>query len=287
MNPEDTRELSYRVIRYMPNLVRDEWVNIGVLLEDAAPEGGALRENVRREARLIDEPAEFARVRRLHPAADENLLRAFALDFDARLRAGGAGNGNGGAAEYLRRLEDSLSNAVQFGPRRGVLAQDFDSELERLYQAQVSPPRGARAGLLENTRAWIRARLSDVFRRRRLFDKSSWQKSIAVEEFTQPGDPLRLDYGYRANGTRGFLHAISIARDPAQAKVLAYTAEHIRARVAQTAAKTEFTAVVEMEPARENPRHQFVARLFEAQGIAIVPLNRIEKFAEELRVRVN
>ena len=67
--------------------------------------------------------------------------------------------------------------------------------------------------------------------------------------------------------------------------MLAYTAECIRARVPR--AKTEFTAVVEMEPARENPRHQFVARLFEEQHIAMVPLNRIEKFAEELRVRVN
>jgi len=45
--------------------------------------------------------------------------------------------------------------------------------------------------------------------------------------------------------------------------------------------------VVEIEPSRENPRHQFVARLFEEQKIAVVPLNRIEKFAEELRVRVN
>lgn len=271
------RELQYRVIRYMPNLVRDEWVNIGVLLEEAPREGGGVRENVRRAARFIEEPAEFARVRRLHPGADEMLLRSLAADFDARLRA----SEDGGAAEYLRRLEDSLSNAVQFGPWRGVLAEDFDAELERLYQAQVSPPRGARGGLLENTRAWIRGRLSDVFRRRGILGKM--EKSLRVEEFTQPGDPLRIDYGYRANGTRGFLHAISIARDPAQAKVLAYTAECIRARVA----KTEFTAVVELEPAGENARHQFVARLFEEQKIAMVALNRIEKFAEELRVRVN
>jgi len=168
-----------------------------------------------------------------------------------------------------------------------VLAEDFDVELDRLYQAHVSPPRGARGGLLENTRAWIRAKLSDVFRRHRVLAKM--EKAVRAEEFTQPGDPLRIDYGYRVNGshdkggTRGFLHAISIARDPAQAKVLAYTAECIRARVT----KTEFTAVVEIEPSRENPRHQFVARLFEEQKIAVVPLNRIEKFAEELRVRVN
>jgi Protein of unknown function (DUF3037) len=276
MDTTNVRELQYRVIRYMPNLVRDEWVNIGVLLEEA---GGAteLREKTRREARWIDEPAEFARVRRLHPAADEALLRSLAADFDARLRAGG----NGGPGEYLRRLDDSLSNAVQLAPQKAVLAEDFDAELERLYQAQVSPPRGARGGLLENTRAWIRARLSDVFRRRGILKKM--ETSVRVEEFTQPGDPLRIDYSYRANGTRGFLHAVSLARDPAQAKVLAYTAGCIRARVP----KSEFTAVMEMEPARENPRHQFVARLFEEQKIHMVPLNRIERFAEDLRVRVN
>jgi hypothetical protein len=285
------REFSYRVIRYTPNLVRDEWVNIGVILgEDAgraAPgeRPGELPGTARRQARLIESDGEMARVRRLHPAADVALLRSLGPQFESQLSSDGNGGGPGpDAAGLLRRLEDSLSTAVQFGPQKAVLAEDFDLELDRLYQAHVSPPRGARGGLLENTRAWIHAKLRDVFLRRKLHAKSSWQKSVPVEEFTQPGDPLKIDYAYRSNGTRGFIEAISLWRDPAQAKVLAYTAECIRARVA---AKTEFTAVVEMEPARENPRHQFVARLFKEQDIDVVPLNRIEKFAEELRVRVN
>ena len=34
--PEETRNtLRYRLLRYTPNLIRDEWVNIGVLLEEA------------------------------------------------------------------------------------------------------------------------------------------------------------------------------------------------------------------------------------------------------------
>jgi Protein of unknown function (DUF3037) len=284
----DLREFVYRVIRYTPNVVRDEWVNIGVIL-DAAPGGavpGAVPGNPRRQARLIETDGEMARVRRLHPGADIALLRSLGPEFEARLSGNGNGAGGdpGAADAYLWRLEDSLSNALQFSPQKAVLAEDFDSELERLYQAHVSPPRGARGGLLENTRAWIHAKLRDVFLRRKLHSKSSWQKSVPVEEFTQPGDPLKIDYAYRSNGTRGFIEAISLWRDPAQAKVLAYTAECIRARAAT---KTEFTAVVEMEPARENPRHQFVARLFEEQHIALVPLNRIEKFAEELRIRVN
>ncbi|MGD0956575.1 MAG: hypothetical protein ABR953_07045 [Candidatus Acidiferrales bacterium] len=51
-------------------------------------------------------------------------------------------------------------------------------------------------------------------------------------------------------------------------------------------ARTVFRAVTEVEPAPENRRHQFIARLLQAQDISIVPLNRVEKFAEELRSRL-
>jgi hypothetical protein len=57
---------AYRILRYTPKLVRDEWVNIGVLL--FTPETGE------RRLRLIEEQEEFNRVRRLHPQTDEALL---------------------------------------------------------------------------------------------------------------------------------------------------------------------------------------------------------------------
>ncbi len=39
--PDETRNmLRYRILRYTPNLVRDEWVNIGVLLEEGPEEAG-------------------------------------------------------------------------------------------------------------------------------------------------------------------------------------------------------------------------------------------------------
>lgn len=92
---------------------------------------------------------------------------------------------------------------------------------------------------------------------------------------------MRLDYGYR-NGAQGYIQAVALGRDTAQAKVLAYTAERIRARIPDV----EFTAITEIEPARENPRHQFMVKLFEEQRIAVVPLNRVERFAEDLRARL-
>jgi hypothetical protein len=265
--PEENRKtLRYRVLRYTPNLVRDEWVNIGVLLEEV--------DGHRHDVRLIQEPGELARVRRLHPAADEALLRSLPVEFDARFR-----EPSGEVHKYVEKLELTLSNVLQFSPQKAVLAEDFDAEMDRLYRDYVTPPARARVGVVESTRAWIRERLRDVFRRHRLSAKL--EKNIRVEEYTQLGDPLKLDYGYQ-NGVRGYVHSIVLGRDPAQAKVLAYTAGCVRARVPGC----EFTAITEIEPARDNPTHQFIAKIFEGQDIAIVSLNRIERFADDLRRRL-
>src|ERR1700731_5006415 len=93
------RPCAYHVLRYTPNLVRDEWVNIGILLFD--PVTGRLLQ------RLVEEPAEFARVRRLHPTADEELLRRLSDDFASQSATAG-----GNAQGYISRLEQTLSNIV-------------------------------------------------------------------------------------------------------------------------------------------------------------------------------
>jgi hypothetical protein len=268
--PETNRTtLTYRVLRYTPNLVRDEWVNIGVLLEDP--------QKRRARARLIEEESELVRVRRLHPGADETLLRALPAHFESQLTTAADG-----ATGWIEKLGETLANVLQFSSQKAVLAEDFDAELDRLYHEHVAlPPRQGRgAAMLESTRAWIRARLSDVFRRHKILGKM--QRGVKVEEFTQAGDPMRIDYAYRFNGTRGYVQALSLGRDPAQVKVLAYTAECIRAKQAHS----EFTAITETAPLQDNRRHQFMVRLFDEQKIAIVPLPQVEMFAERLRPRL-
>ncbi|HKS66039.1 MAG TPA: DUF3037 domain-containing protein [Candidatus Acidoferrales bacterium] len=255
----------YRVLRYTPNLIRDEWVNIGIFLENT--------DGTRQSIRVIEEAAEIARVRRLHPNADERILRQLPADFNAMLQAPRV---NG--ASLISTLEPTLANLLQFTPVEGLTAEDFESAFERLYHERVAPPPRARGGILESTRGWIKARIEDVFRRHRV---PRLERRIPVEEFTEAGDSFRFDYGYQ-NGVRGFLHVVAINRDPSQAKVLAYTAGRVRARIPNC----EFTAITEADPAGSDRRHVFVARLFEDSGIGIVPLNRVEKFADELKQRL-
>src|SRR5271154_7259397 len=94
MQPE--RPCAYRILRYTPNLVRDEWVNIGVLVFD--PRSGE------RRLRLIEEQDEYTRVRRLHPEADESLLRALRDNLEDRFDSFRSSNGGGSNGSALQEL---------------------------------------------------------------------------------------------------------------------------------------------------------------------------------------
>lgn len=259
---------SYWVVRYTPNLVRDEWLNVGVLLLDPARKRFA--------ARFIEENGEFGRIERLHPNSDLAVLRSLDRHFETVV--GGAED----PVAYLAKLGDTLSNVVQLSPERGLLASDFDAELDRLYQQHVAPPRrtGAIARLVANSRGWILSRMGEVLRAAGLAGRLD--RRVPVAEFTYRGDPLRLDYAYRRNGTRGFLHALSLERDAAQAKAIAFTAERIR----QHLSSTEFTVVTEIAPQPDNERHQFVAHMLGEQQIAVLPLDRLDPWVNDLRSRL-
>jgi hypothetical protein len=111
-------------------------------------------------------------VRRLHPQADEALLRALRDDLEERLQSaealagpGDLPSGNGGAWQrLLAKWDNTLSNALQLASQKGVLATDLDSELERLYSdhvaVQYSPGRVGAPG----SRARVRSYCSQVFR---------------------------------------------------------------------------------------------------------------------------
>lgn len=271
MPEENQLTCRYRTLRYMPNLLRDEWVNVGIFLELLREEGAAPG---RRALRMIDENSEFARVRRIHPELDEAMLRSVRFELDRKL-----GAAEPDATAYFAKLDQTLSNVLQFGPAKGVFTDDFESELDRLYREQVSPPIRRRQGILQTGVEWIRTRLVDIFRRHHVLNRL--EKNVPVAEFTYAGDRLTLDYGYQ-NGVRGFVHAVSPNRDLGRAKTLAFTAERVRRRIPAA----EFTAVTEADLVSGNPDHEFVSHLFAEQRIQIVPLGRAEAFADALRVRL-
>jgi hypothetical protein len=269
----------YHILRYTSDLIRDEWVNIGVLLFD--PLTGALR------LRLIEEQDEYARIRRLHPAADEDTLRGFRDHLEDRfaafLRNRRAERGPSvHEGEELQRLVDewnnTLSNGLQLAPQKGVYADDLDVEIERLYADHVAPPRKASRVGAPGSRAQIRSYCSQVWKMGGLWDRL--EKSVRVTDFTFPGDPMRLDYCYRRNGTRGFVQTLSVSRAPADCKLYAYTAARIAARAPFA---SEYAAVTDVALSEQNERHRFVGDTLRDAGIEPVPMEGFAVWVAKLK----
>jgi Protein of unknown function (DUF3037) len=279
--PGEAEERNYdcRILRYSPNLVRDEWVNIGVLLVD--PRTGE------RRLRLIEDAEEYARVRRLHRNLDEPALRQLRDGLEERfataLANGAATSGRNGVImeELLHKWDEVLSTTLQLAPPKVVVATDLDAEVERLYRDHVAVPRQpARIGA-PGTRPQMRAYCQQVLRQARIWDRIG--KFVPVAEYTFPGDPMKMDYSYRRNGTRGFVHTLSVTRAPGAAKEFAYTAEHIAAK---SSLKTEFTAVTDVELGAEKERDRFVSRTLLDAGIEPVPLDHFAVWAARLKATI-
>lgn len=267
MAEENLLTCTFRILRYVPNLVRDEWMNIGVLLVD--PEG-------RLHARVLQEESHYARLRRLYPSVDVAVLRALEADLEAKASQPGAG------AAVMAGLDDTLSNALQLSTQKAVLTANAEAELERLFHDQVEPAvyRASGASERDHNRASIRYRARQIFERAHI--NGRLRHGVRVEEFTAAGDPFRLDFGWQ-NGTRGFLHSVALGRDSGQAKVLAYTAAAVREKIPDA----EFTAITEAPPQRGNARHEFTVSLLEASHIQVVPLAGLDQYARALGGRLN
>ena len=242
------------------------WTGAGTRARRGGPATGRVRQ------RWLEEPADLARLRRLHPAADEELLLRLPAEFDRQF----AGR-EMEAAAILEKFDETLSNAVQLAPRKGLLSRDPDAELDRLFREQVEPLREARRGRRKSARAATCAPGPPIFSAPKKFC-ASCSAACASRSSRPRAIPMRIDFSYRRNGTRGFVHSVALGRDPGQAKLLAYTAGAIRERVAHS----EFLAVTEREPARGNTRDKFVSGILAESDIRVVPLGELRKWAHDV-----
>jgi len=218
------RECEFQLLRYVPDAVRNEYVHIGVILRE---QGSAAAE--------VRFTRDWRRVRCLDPDADTALLEGMESELRRRLEHEPGGM-------LMRILEESLSLNVQMSEPKAYLAESVPAGMEELMRLYVEPPPRERATKMSG-RAAIHARMRSEFERAGVWELM--RKRIAASEYTRPGDPLRIDAGYRPNGTIRMFHAVSFEPGLETAKVLAFSAAALRAGVQRVEkAELELTAVI-------------------------------------------
>lgn len=230
------RACEFHLLRYVPDPVRNEYVHIGVILREAA-NSGASSPGVSSPSpaqTLLSFTRDWRRVRCLDPEADTALLEAMESELRRRFEQ---------EPGLMRQLEESLSLNVQMSEKRAYLAESLPAGMEELMRLYVDPPPRQRVPRLSG-RAAIQARMRTEFEQAGVWDLL--RKRIAASEYTRPGDPLRIDVGYRPNGMIRMFHAVSLEPGVEMAKVLAFSAAGLRAGVERVEkASLELTAVIE------------------------------------------
>ena len=269
------------LIRYVPDVVKGEFTNIGVLLREAG---------ARDEARsVVRFTRDWSRVRCIDPDADVALFEGLEGEIAERLKLGARD-----IKPVVTVLEDTLSNSLQMTEARGCLAESIPAELDQLMKMYVEPLK-RKVERRRTGRAAIAGAMRTQFERAGVWELM--RKRIAASMYTSAGDPMRIDCGYRPNGVIRMFHAVSLDGDVEAAKGLAYSASQLREGVARVEGATlELSAVVEPlrmvsgeeleEEATE--RYRFGVEAMEREQIRVITLNDLARAAEtaktELRV---
>jgi hypothetical protein len=268
----------------VPDPVRNEYVHIGVILRERAS-ADAPGQDSSDEPAMVQFTRDWRRVRCLDPEADTAILEGMENELRRRFQA----EPNGSAGSLMPLLEESLSLSVQMTEGKAYLAESLPAGMEELMKMYVDPPPRERLPRLKG-RAAIQARMRNEFERAGVWELL--RKRIAASEYTRPGDPLRIDVGYRPNGMIRMFHAVSLEPGVEMAKVLAFSAAGLRAGVERVEkAQLELTAVIEpaarLGATDEEPErlemYRFGVETMEEHRIRVLTTSDLGRVAETAR----
>jgi len=255
----DAREhCNFFLLRYVPDTVKSEFVNIGLVL--LPPAGNP-------EVRFA---RDLSRVKCLDPQADLELLESYEADLRGKLH-----EANGDRDFILRRIQDSFSNALQPSEFKACLADSPAKEADTLARIYLESPQQTRSREISGRQA-ILERMRHEFEAFGVW--KLMRKQIAVADYTGTRDPLKIDSGY-SNGLVRLFHALPLSNEMTSvnaAKVLAFSfpmlADAIRSHERKEA---ELTAVVEDEIDRDEELVAYSLDILNRQAIQVAAVSEM------------
>ncbi len=274
------RQCEFFLLRYVPDAVKDEFVNFGVVLLETGDGHSAFTD--------VRFTRDWRRLRCLDPEVDVELLESYEGELRRLLQSRAAEIINyrepmSRRDWLLQLLQEGLSNTLQITPAMAVLTESPQDELVKLAQMYLE-------SALHGRRAQAGRRVIFHAMRAAFEQQGVWQfmrTQIAVAQYTHRGDPLKIDCGYRPNGIVRLFHAVSLESDVDAAKVLAFSYPTLRDGLARAEnATSDLTAVVEDNLNRNDESIAFALATLAASQINVASVSEMPQIAERARVEL-
>jgi len=267
----ERKKLEFFLLRYVPDAVKDEFVNIGVVMVEPGGNGAGFAD--------VRFTRDWRRVRCLDPQADVEMLAALEREIRGQLKA------TQDREVLLRRLEDSFSNVIQLSPAKGCLADDPAAEIETVASIYLE---AAKVG----GKREVSGRQRILGKMRVAFEQAGVAKfllPVPVAPYTKPGDPFQFDFGYRVAGEIKLFQAVSLKAGVDAAVMLAARYPRIVPVMSKVVEATPaLTAVIDDDLDRGAESVQFALSMMADERIRIAVAAEMPMIAEvarrELRV---
>jgi len=263
----DKRKLEFFLLRYVPDAVKEEFVNIGVVMfEPGMNRHGFVDVRFRRDWR---------RVWCLDPQADVEMLQA--LERDVRRQIVDTHD----REMLVRKLQDSFSNTIQVTAMKACEAEEPGAEIEslaRLYFEGLKSTRPRKP----SPREQILNAMQEEFLR-----AGVWKHlihGIATSKYTRPDDGFRFDFGYRVGDTIKLFHAASLKRSADTAVALASRYPRFaRGMLEEQQTNSLLTAVIDDDLDGSNEEIHIALGVLQQAQIRIAAVKKMPALAEVAR----
>lgn len=220
----DIKQAKYMVIRFVPDLVKNEPINIGLILH-CWNEYYIRSEISKEKAKLIE---------KYNPQIKKSILQALIEDIDNLfssekwlLKENSSEDFKN--EKYLDNYLLTHSNQLQFTNPKGIITQDLESEFEELFTELVYYKCNTKTRSKYTSEMHMKSYLKKLFNERNLL-----KEKLIVENYKEEGkygEKIEFDFKY-LNGTVNLVNNLSFdvkAKDPLEyAKLWAKNYEDIK-----------------------------------------------------------
>ena len=283
----DIRKCEFFVLRYVPDVVKGEFVNVGVVLLENSEADAAFTD--------VQLTRDWRRARCLDPDIDVGLLESLVQDLRGKLQSRVAEliNYKGAMSRrewLLDQIETSWAGSLQMAPVMGVLTESPEAEIGLLAKAYLESQARGRQERVARGRMAIYNAMRGAFE-----DAGVWalmQKDIAAAEFTRAGDPFKVDCAYQPNGVLHMFHALSLAEQAGSAQVnaakaLAFSYAAMKEGLVQKRhLESDLTSVVEDGLDMNDPSIGFALETLANSDIQVAKVAEMPEIAERVRVEM-
>lgn len=265
----EKRKLEFFLLRYVPDAVKGEFVNIGLaMIETSQTRAGGFAD--------VRFTRDWSRVLRADPQADIEVLEALEKDIRKRVVE------ERDCQAIIRVLNDYFSNAIQLTVPQGCLTDDPVKEIDIMSRMYLETSRIGGARELTGRQRIVLA-MRDAWEAAGI----SWRvQSVPVAQYTGQGDSFTFDFGYPLGRELKLFHAVSLKARVESAVTLA--ARYPKIADAMRTHQSfplipSLTAVVDNDLDRTHAEIGFALGMMKENGIRVSEVREMPMIAEEAR----